>query len=167
MTTTTITLGRWTVDDLPILHQTLGNPEMMKHLGGIETPPQILARHERYLHRAQGSSMFTVRIYGDVVVGTIGFWEREWQREEVYETGWMILPQHGRRGIATAAAITIVAYAKAEGRHRSMHAFPSVDNTASNAVCRKAGFTKLGEYTFEYPKGHFMRCNDWRVDLVP
>jgi hypothetical protein len=28
-----------------------------------------------------------------------------------------------------------------------------------------AGFINRGEHTFEYPKGHWMRCNDWRIDL--
>jgi hypothetical protein len=47
----------------------------------------------------------------------------------------------------------------------SMHAFPSVDNGPSNAICKKLGFILLGEEDFEYPKGSFMRSNDWRLDL--
>jgi hypothetical protein len=27
------------------------------------------------------------------------------------------------------------------------------------------GFELLGDLEFEYPKGSFMRCNDWRYDL--
>ena len=46
-----------------------------------------------------------------------------------------------------------------------MHAFPSVDNGASNAVCAKLGFTLLEALEFEYPPGHPMRCNDWQLDL--
>jgi RimJ/RimL family protein N-acetyltransferase len=167
MSTAGITLQLWTDDDLPILHQTVGNAEMMEHLGGIETPERIAVRHERYMRRAQGSSIFTVRIEDGAIAGTIGFWEREWQGSSVYETGWMILPRYAGRGIATAAALMIVECAKAEGRHRFLHAYPSVENIASNAVCRKAGFTQRGEYTFEYPKGHFMRCYDWQLDLAP
>ena len=56
--------------------------------------------------------------------------------------------------------------ARWEGKHRYVHAFPSVENAASNAICRKVGFTFLGAADFEYPKGHFMRCNDWRFDLA-
>jgi hypothetical protein len=26
-------------------------------------------------------------------------------------------------------------------------------------------FELMGDDEFEYPKGHFMRCNDWRLDL--
>jgi RimJ/RimL family protein N-acetyltransferase len=46
-----------------------------------------------------------------------------------------------------------------------VHAFPSVSNAPSNAVCRKLGFTLLEECEFEFPRGNFMRCNDWRLDL--
>ena len=134
---------------------------MMAHLGGIESEEQIERRHARFL---SSPNMFTVR-EGDVVVGSVGFWEKTWLDQEVYETGWMILPQYGGRGLATAAALEIVALARKEARFRFLHAFPNVENAASNAVCRKAGFTNQGEHTFEYPKGHFMRCNDWRVDL--
>ena len=52
------------------------------------------------------------------------------------------------------------------GERRFVHAFPSVDNAPSNAVCRKTGFVLLGDYEFEYPPGSFMRCNDWRLDLL-
>jgi RimJ/RimL family protein N-acetyltransferase len=46
-----------------------------------------------------------------------------------------------------------------------MHAFPNVDNAPSNAICRKLGFELLEALEFEYPKGHFMTCNDWRLYL--
>jgi hypothetical protein len=41
-----------------------------------------------------------------------------------------------------------------------------VDHAASNAVCRKAGFTLLGACDFEYPKGTFIQSNDWVVELA-
>jgi RimJ/RimL family protein N-acetyltransferase len=44
-------------------------------------------------------------------------------------------------------------------------ALTSVDHPASNAICRKAGFTLVGPYDFEFPKGSFMHCNDWRYEL--
>jgi RimJ/RimL family protein N-acetyltransferase len=59
----------------------------------------------------------------------------------------------------------VVDRARAARKHRDLHAFPSVDNGASNAVCRKAGFALLRERDFEYPPGHLLRTNDWRLDL--
>ncbi len=52
----------------------------------------------------------------------------------------------------TRAIGLIVRLATAERRYRSLHAFPSIDNGPSNAVCRKAGFTLLGHHPFEYPR---------------
>jgi RimJ/RimL family protein N-acetyltransferase len=58
-----------------------------------------------------------------------------------------------------------VTLAAEERRHASIHAYPNVDNAPSNAICRKAGFTLLGPAEFEYPKGHWMTCNDWALEL--
>jgi RimJ/RimL family protein N-acetyltransferase len=56
--------------------------------------------------------------------------------------------------------------AQGERKHRFMHAFPNVENAASNAICRKLGFTLLEEnLEFEFPPGNHLRCNDWRLDL--
>jgi hypothetical protein len=52
-----------------------------------------------------------------------------------------------------------------DDKHRFMHAFPNTDNAPSNAICRKLGFELLGAREFEFPKGHIMTCNDWRLDL--
>jgi RimJ/RimL family protein N-acetyltransferase len=159
-----ILLEPWTDADLPLLRETLGDPQMMKHLGGVESEAAILARHERFLLPSNAGAMFTIRVDGERA-GSIGFWEREWKGDRIYETGWMVLPRFGGRGVASTAALEIVRRARREARHRYLHAFPSVDNAASNAVCRRAGFTNMGASTFEYPKGSFMQCNDWRIDL--
>lgn len=151
----------WANDDLWLLRATLGDPATMQYLGGVESAVQIELRHARFL---TGPGMFTVWEY-DTVVGSVGFWEKTWRSEEVYETGWMILRKYAGRGLATQAALAVVSLAREERKHRFMHAFPNVENAASNAVCRNAGFTNLGEYSFEYPAGHWMRCNDWRIDL--
>jgi RimJ/RimL family protein N-acetyltransferase len=85
----------------------------------------------------------------------------------VYETGWFVLPAHQGRGIAAAATRQAIERAAAERRNRWMHAFPSVTNPASNAICRKLGFELVEEeMEFEYPKGHLLVVNDWRLDLA-
>ena len=160
-----IELRRWADDDIGVLFNTVGDRAMMVHLGGPEDSARICARHARYLDLSGPGCMFTIRLEGSTVAGTIGFWETAWRGECVYETGWMVLPEFSGRGIASAAARQIVARAKEEGRRRFLHAYPSVENAASNAVCAKAGFVKLGECTVEYPKGHLMKSNDWRIDL--
>jgi RimJ/RimL family protein N-acetyltransferase len=98
-------------------------------------------------------------------VGSVGFWTKEWRDEQVYEVGWMVVPEFQGRGIAVTATAQAIDLARHDGNHRFMHAFPNVDNAASNAICRKLGFDLLEACEFEFPKGHFMTCNDWRLDL--
>jgi RimJ/RimL family protein N-acetyltransferase len=158
----------WEAAGLEVL-QRVNTPQMKKHVGGPETDEQVLARHQRYLDinaTGRGCMFVVVLLPENVAVGTIGYWERVWQREQVYETGWNVLPTFQGRGIAAAAAAAAVASARSERKHRHLHAFPSVDNSASNAICSKAGFSLVGECDFEYPPGRFMRSNDWRLDLT-
>jgi RimJ/RimL family protein N-acetyltransferase len=100
-------------------------------------------------------------------VGAVGYWEKQWRDESVYEMGWSIVTPYQGRGYATAAAGAAVDSARAEHKHRYIHAFPSVTNPGSNSVCRRLGFELLGECDFEFPIGNMMRCNDWRLDLHP
>ncbi len=161
-----ITIEPWTDADLELLRQA-NAPEMTLHLGGPESEEKVLARHQRYVrgddYRGQ---MFSVRLLpGREPVGTVGYWEKEWQGDVVYEVGWGVLPAYQGRGIAAAATAAVVEQARADGNRRFVHAFPSIDNAASNAVCRKSGFTLVAEMDFEYPKGNPITCNDWRLDL--
>ncbi|MCW2503255.1 MAG: acetyltransferase, ribosomal protein N-acetylase [Actinomycetia bacterium] len=154
-------------DDLD-LERRLNEPEMRAFLSPSESDEKVVARHRKYLGLAveRVGQMFRITSLttGDVV-GSIGYWEREWQGETVYETGWGILPEFWGHGYASAAAVAVVAAAAARGTHLSIHAYPKIAHAASNAVCRKAGFTLLGECDFEYPKGTQIRCNDWSHPL--
>ncbi len=47
--------------------------------------------------------------------------------------------QYRGRGIAPAAVVAMLDIARAAGETLPVHAYPRVDNPASNAVCRKAG----------------------------
>jgi RimJ/RimL family protein N-acetyltransferase len=162
----TIRLEAWTQADLSLL-QEANTPEMTAHLGGPETENKLLDRHRRYLqHDDPGAGlMFAVVLPDGQRAGIIGYWEQTWQHELVYETGWSVAPAFQGRGIATAAARAVAGRACAQHRHKHLHAFPAASHPASNAVCRKAGFTLRGETDFEYPPGTVMRCNDWRLEL--
>jgi RimJ/RimL family protein N-acetyltransferase len=154
----------WCEGDLPLLQACLGDPAMMEHLGGPESQAKIAERQAGY--EQPDSKQF--KIVDEATgkgVGWVGYWEREWQRDEVYEIGWSVLPAFQGRGIAGSATLEAIEIARSERTRRFLHAFPSVDNAPSNAICRKLGFTLLGPCEFEYPKGSPMRCNDWRLDL--
>ncbi len=154
----------WGPDDLELVRALNGDPAMMVHLGGPETDEKMADRQRRYAEPGSGMFKIVDTATGESA-GSVGYWEKDWQDEQVYETGWSVLPAFQGRGVAVAATALVIEMAKSEGVHRSLHAFPSVENGPSNAICRKLGFTLLGDSEFEYPAGSFMRCNDWALDL--
>jgi RimJ/RimL family protein N-acetyltransferase len=154
----------WREGDLALLQACLGDPAMMEHLGGPESPEKIAERQADY---AQPDSK-QFKIVDDATgagVGWVGYWERDWRGDQVYEIGWSVIPAFQGRGIAGLATREAVAIARSERERQFLHAYPGVENAPSNAVCRKLGFTLLGPYELEYPKGRVMQCNDWRLDL--
>jgi RimJ/RimL family protein N-acetyltransferase len=163
-----VRLEAWAEGDLPLLRRLLGDPAMTEHLGGPESEEKLRERQGRYERIADAGTGRMFKIVDEASgepTGSVGYWEKDWQGETVYETGWSVLPEFQGRGIAGEATRQAIEAARAEGKHRYLHAFPSVENGPSNAICRKLGFELLGEHEFEYPPGHELRCNDWRLDL--
>lgn len=158
----------WDEGDLQLLQKSMGDPAMTEHLGGPESPAQIAERHERFQRLADSGKGRWFKIVDATTgesLGSVGYWERTWRDDNVYEIGWSVLPPFQGRGIAGIGTGLAIHKARSDKKHRFLHAFPSVDNGPSNAICRKLGFTLIEETEFEYPKGSFMRCNDWRLDL--
>ncbi len=152
-----------------MLERTLGEPSQMVYLNGKESPEKIRDRHRKYVAMSadpRTGCMFTI-MSGSDVAGHVGYWERGWDGEKGWETGWFVLPEFQGRGIATAAAKQIVQRVASLRTHRYLYAFPSVDNKPSNAICRKIGFDLIGETDLEYPpkSGLHIHVNIWRLSL--
>jgi RimJ/RimL family protein N-acetyltransferase len=160
-------LEPWGEGDLPLVEQLMGDAAMTEHLGGPESPEKLVDRQHRYEQLADSGKGRMLKIVDEAgtAAGSVGYWEKSWRDAVVWEIGWMVLPGFQGRGIAGQATEQAIVMARAEGKHRFLHAFPSVQNAPSNAICRKLGFTLLGGCDFEFPPGHWMRCNDWRLDL--
>ena len=156
----------WGKGDLSLLQRCLGDPAMMEHLGGPESTEKIAERQARY-ERPDSKQFKILDEASGEGAGWVGYWEREWQGEQVYEIGWSVLPPFQGRGIAGSAALQAIGRARREHERRFLHAYPSIDNAPSNAICRKLGFEFRGPCDFEYPKGSLLRCHDWRLDLFP
>ncbi|MEV7521524.1 GNAT family N-acetyltransferase [Streptomyces sp. NPDC091371] len=162
-----VRLAPWTADDFWLLERK-NEPVMTEHLGGPEPAAKLLDRQRRYeamsAREPAAGRMFRVVLEpAGESVGSIGFWEREWQGEPVYETGWGILPEYQGLGLAVVALRELLSYVRAHGSpgRATLHAFPGTDHPASNAVARRAGFACLGEVEFEYPPGVPHPSNDW------
>jgi RimJ/RimL family protein N-acetyltransferase len=134
----------------PLLERVMGDPIMTRYVGGPEHPEHIRYRHEHYCQMSDEGKMFVIG-QERVAVGSVGYWTTEWQGQWVWETGWSVLLEFQRQGIATKATAAVVKQVHAEGKekHRYLHAFPSVDNAASNDVCRKVGFIFQREVEME------------------
>jgi RimJ/RimL family protein N-acetyltransferase len=140
------------------------DPIMMRELGGPIDRSRLPEIHRRRINE---------RLYFKIVpdppgpaAGTIGVWEKELDGETVYETGWMVLPEFQGRGIATAALRLLIDRVRQEAGVESVHAFPSVTNVPSNALCRKFGFNLLGQRDFVYAD-RTLRCNHWMLLTAP
>jgi RimJ/RimL family protein N-acetyltransferase len=158
-----------TPDDLPLYESFYCDPRMMAHLGGPwsrERMPQKLLRDVETVLSGR-AWVFKVIPEGGAgrAAGTVSVWENSWRGEAVNELGWMILPQFQGRGLATRAVRAVLDKALSERRWDVVHAFPSVTNPPSNALCRKTGFSLVGECDLEWD-GRVLRCNHWRLDLL-
>lgn len=141
------------------------DPAMMTHLGGPLDPAAVPALHARRIEGIERGDTwyFTIRVAGDErPVGTVCLWHDESHPRGTSEAGWSVLPSHQGRGIAKAALRELIRRARADGRWGDIHAWPSVTNEASNALCRALGFRHLGVVDVEF-RGHALRCNDWML----
>jgi RimJ/RimL family protein N-acetyltransferase len=164
-----IDLQPWSDDDLWVVERFLSDPNMTEHLGGPQSHGQILEAHRRFLNTGTsgaGQMLKVVLEPASGVIGNIGFWDKTWRDQLVYETGWMIFPEYQGRGFASKALAMLLGRLRGDHTRRFLHAFPSITNAPSNALCRKLAFANLGEVEFEYPPGNLLRCNDWRLDLT-
>ena len=157
----TITLESWGTGDLDLL-RAFNTPAMTEHLGGPETDEKVIARNEKYIKRtADGLDGVNKILVDGVVAGNVNYWADE----NAYEMGWGVLPAFQGRGVAVSAVLLAIDELRRGHEFRYVHAYPRVTNLASNGVCRKAGFTLVGEINLDYPPGVFALSNDWVFDL--
>ena len=106
-----VRLEPWSEADLDLLRGLVGDPAMMVHLGGPETEAKVAERHGRYAQ--PGSNQFKI-VAGGEGAGWVGYWERD----DVWEIGWAVLPSFQGRGLATAATALALDRAREEGSRR-------------------------------------------------
>ncbi|GMA61053.1 GNAT family N-acetyltransferase [Alicyclobacillus fastidiosus] len=157
-----VTIRPWSEEDFQLLKR-MNTEQMWASLGGPETDDGVTARHQRYLHDRK-VHMFAIK-FGTESIGSVGYWERRWKDSDVYETGWKVVPEFQGRGIATRVMSILLNILQYEVQHATVYAFPSTDNLASNAICRKLGFSLVGETDFEFPKGKWIKSNEWCLHL--
>jgi RimJ/RimL family protein N-acetyltransferase len=107
--------------------------------------------------------VFVIVTDDGTAAGTVSIWDHEWERETIDEIGWMVLPEHQGRGLASGAVAEALRRADEADRWRVLHAFPATTNVPSNALCRKYGFALRGPLDYTY--GERTLCvNHWVRD---
>jgi RimJ/RimL family protein N-acetyltransferase len=153
------------MDDLPLYERLLTHPDMMSELGG-PLPREGLSDKLRAIVGTveDGTAWYQVIVADGDAAGTVCVWDHDEDGEPISEIGWMVLPEFQGRGLASQAVRSLLARARSETRWGEIHAFPGITNAASNAICRKTGFSRIGEVDIDYV-GRILRCNHWRIDL--
>ena len=166
-----IRLRPWAADDLPLLERLLGDAAMTRYLGGPESPIKLRRLHNDYLSmRPPMGRMFAI-VESDgeeddaPAAGSVGYWLSDRSGETAWELGCSVLPEFQGRGIGTRALTLAPALAWRDAP-RPIHAYPSVDNDASNAMCGRAGFRLVGEVDVEYRPGRPIRACHWVLPAV-
>jgi RimJ/RimL family protein N-acetyltransferase len=142
------------------------DPETMRELGGPVDPAEIPGVHKMRVDTVANGEWYFVIVPepGGSPAGSIGIWQSTLAGETVDEIGWMVLPDFRGRGIATQALQEIIDRARQEARFEQVHAFPGTTNTASNALCRRAGFVHRGELDVRW-RDRPLRVNHWVLDI--
>lgn len=152
--------------DLALTEAIETDPAMMKDLGGPWPRESVAETHRKRLKFAREGGWWFVIVpdASGEAAGTIGVWEIAERGEAEHEMGWMILPKYQGRGLAGEAGRAVLERARAEKRFRRVSAFPAVSNAASNALCRKLGFSRIGPRDIDYG-GRSLKCVQWSLDL--
>lgn len=155
--------------DLPLYEELLVDPATMAELGGPLPRHGLADKLGRIVEEVEaGRTWYSVIVPEDGAdpAGTVCVWSHDWNGKEINEIGWMVLPRFQGRGLATRAVRAVLRRAGGEARWDVIHAFPAVTNAPSNAICRKTGFSLVGQAEIDYA-GRTLRCNHWRVDVRP
>jgi RimJ/RimL family protein N-acetyltransferase len=156
-----IELRPLTLDDRAFYERIYTDPRMWAELGGV-VEQDMTAKLERDVASVEADRYWVlVIVIGDgVAAGTVSLWDHEWQGETIDEIGWMVLPEHQGRGLASAGVAEALRMADKAARWQLLHAFPATTNAPSNALCRKHGFALREPLEYSY-RGRSLRVNHW------
>ena len=142
------------LEDAPAAAEYLGDPEVMRFLGGITVPPEDApAVVQKWLDRwaENGAGHFAIERRGDgAFLGRAGIlvWDsRTWTHASIAaagehaqpEVGWTLVRRHWGHGYATEAAGAVRDWARAERGFDRLISLIDPANVASQRVAERLG----------------------------
>lgn len=140
-------------DDLDIFEKIFCEEKMMEHLGGKLSKEACKQKFEVMLEKSLSTKTQHYKIIEknrNQAVGTVGWWLKNIEGEEIIEVGFMVIPPFWGKGIATLACKYICSDAQTEFPKKNITAFPNRENTGSKRTLEKCGFKLLREVEFPY-----------------
>lgn len=140
---------------------------MTADLGGPQRAEEMPDKVRRDVAEVMADTSWILMIIDDEdptrVAGTVTLWFQSEDGPPYAEIGWMVLPEFQGRGLAKAAVKEVLRRAARDGRWGTIHAFPSVGNAPSNALCQSLGFDLVGQEDLVYANTS-LRVNHWTTD---
>lgn len=164
-----LTLRPGWIDDAAELAAAMGHQQVVRNLATAPWPYTIDdARAWLGADRSATAPLFLIttaegggpaRIVGGIGIGPLG--------DASHELGYWITPGAWGRGYATEAVRALIATARDSLRIRRLTAAHMIDNPASGAVLRKAGFRPTGriEQVRSLARGCEVACHGHAIDL--
>jgi RimJ/RimL family protein N-acetyltransferase len=154
-----------TREDRQLYERIYTEPQLWVELGGVVVQ-DMAAKLERDVASVEADRHWVLVIVAEdgTAAGTVSVWDHEWDGRTIDEIGWMLLPEHQGRGLASAGVAEALRRADETARWPALHAFPATTNAPSNALCRRHGFALRGEIDYVY-RERSLRVNHWLRDL--
>jgi len=154
LSTERLLLRRFTQADLPLLTELNADPEVMRYVGGVQTPQQTRAMLESrildYYQANPGLGVWATLRRGSGEC--IGFHLlNHIQGEDLIQVGYRLFPRHWGRGYATEMSVALLRYGYTRLLLPSIVAITDLHNRVSQQVLLKAGLHRHGERSFSHP----------------
>lgn len=143
-----------TIDDAPEIFAMRSNPEAMKFIGkppatSIEDANKLIGLFINGISNNESITWGIAFKETNKIIGTIGFWRisKDHHRAEI---GYMLHPEHWKKGILTEAAQAVIQCGFTKFKFHSIEAQLTPENIASVKLLEKTGFVKEAHFKENY-----------------
>lgn len=169
-------LREWDPDDERRFYDVMNRPEVMKHLGGVQSPEEWSAAYNRVLgfQRDYGHTFWIVEDLQSEILGFCGIKRVNapgaGDLTGMHEIGWRLRPEYWGKGLAKEAAIESLDLAFDRFAAPAVIATTVPSNEASQGLMKRLGMTRREDLDYVDPRFgpelnptivYWMAAEDW------